>query len=555
MESFHPFQSDISTISLPEKFTFPFYYEPHPLSLIAANELQHYLGVQTDFDHHFGFDENPNSNATGKMFGVLVVQNQAGELGHLWAFSGKLADTNDYNFFVPAVFDMLEENSFFIIGIKELTAINTEVERLENHPDFISLSEKVENERALIATKLKAEQIKLSASKKERAGLRKKARQEISDPAELEIKLNQLVRESQQDQFMLKEYEEYLGNKLSGTMQKLNIFSEEINHLKQKRRTKSAALQKQLFDEYAFLNQAKELKNLNAIFDGTPPSGAGECAAPKLLHHAFKNDLKPIAMAEFWWGQSPKSEIRRHRNFYPACMGKCEPILKHMLSGMNVEDNPFLANPKVKELEIVFEDDYLLVVNKPADFLSVPGKQIADSVALRMRYKYPDATGPLIVHRLDMATSGLLLVAKSMEVYQNLQRQFIKRKVQKRYVALLDGIVKEDNGTIELPLRVDLDNRPSQLVCHLFGKKARTRWEVIKRTDKQTLVYFYPITGRTHQLRVHAAHPDGLNAPIIGDNLYGHNAKRLYLHAESITFQHPVLKENMTVSTNADFDL
>lgn len=552
---FHSFESDISNIALPEKFTFPFYYEPHPLSILAAKELQHYLGTQTDFNHNFGFDPNQEGYVIGKMFGILVVRNQKGELGHLWAFSGKLADTNEHDLFVPTVFDMLRENSYFLIGIKELTAINTEVKQLESNPDFTKLTAKLQSEMAQATAKLEAEKTKQIAAKKHRKTERQKAEKELTDPVALETKLNELVRESLQDKFLLKEFEEYLEDKLSQTKEQLSVFTNEINELKEERKQKSAALQKRLFAEYAFLNQYKELKSLGEIFKENPPAGAGECAAPKLLHHAFQNDLKPIAMAEFWWGASPKSEVRKHQQFYPACMGKCEPILLHMLKGIELDYNPFLDNPaEGKELEIVFEDEYLLVVNKPHDFLSVPGKQITDSVYWRMKHQFPDASGPLIVHRLDMATSGLLLIAKSSEIHKNLQQQFIKRKVQKRYIALLNGNLENNEGFIDLPLRVDLDNRPNQLVCYEYGKPAQTKWEVIKRRNNQTLVYFYPITGRTHQLRVHAAHSAGLNTPIVGDDLYGSKANRLHLHAESITFQHPISKETMTISVAADFD-
>jgi tRNA pseudouridine32 synthase/23S rRNA pseudouridine746 synthase len=226
-----------------------------------------------------------------------------------------------------------------------------------------------------------------------------------------------------------------------------------------------------------------------------------------------------------------------------------------MLQDIPVDANPFGINPaEGKEVTIVYEDDYLALVNKPAEFLSVPGKQVKDSVDARMKALYPEATGPLVVHRLDMSTSGLLLIAKTAEIHKELQSQFIKRKVQKRYIALLDGSITEDNGIIDLPLRVDLDNRPNQLVCYEHGKSAQTKWEVITRKDEQTLVYFYPITGRTHQLRVHAAHPSGLNAPIVGDDLYGTKANRLHLHAECITFQHPVSKEMMTITVAADFE-
>jgi tRNA pseudouridine32 synthase/23S rRNA pseudouridine746 synthase len=552
---FIAFQQDISGIALPEKFTFPFYYEPHALSKIAAKALQDYLETQTDFEHNFGLDTTQNGLVIGKMFGVLVVQNSNGELGYLWAFSGKLAESNHHAFFVPTVFDMLEENSFFLIGIKELTNINLEVDKLESNPEFVALSKEFNSQTALIAKKLEAEKIRMSELKKVRKAERQKAEQEITDSAVLENILSQLVRESLQDKFVFKEFTEYLEEQLSETKEKLNRFADKINQLKEERSQKSAALQQQIFAEYSFLNQYKELKSLSEIFDGNPPAGAGECAAPKLLHYAFQNDLKPIAMAEFWWGESPKSEVRKHRQFYPACTGKCEPILAHMLKDIPIDESPFGVNSaEGKTLEVVFEDDYLALVNKPAEFLSVPGKKVKDSVVARVAMLYPDATGPLIVHRLDMATSGLLLIAKSIEIHKELQSQFIKRKVKKRYVALLDGLLKEDHGIIDLPLRVDLDNRPNQMVCYEHGKSAQTKWEVIERKENQTLVHFYPITGRTHQLRVHAAHQLGLNTPIVGDDLYGTKANRLHLHAESITFNHPVSKESITVTVAADFE-
>ena len=260
-------------------------------------------------------------------------------------------------------------------------------------------------------------------------------------------------------------------------------------------------------------------------------------------------------MAEFWWGQSPNSEVRQHKQFYPSCKSKCEPILMgHMLQDLEMEENPFIMNhAEGKDIEIVYEDEVMLAINKPTEFLSVPGKTISDSVYARIAAKYPDATGPLIVHRLDMSTSGLLLIAKDEETYVKLQSQFIKRTIKKRYVALLDGVLKEKEGFIDLPLRVDLDDRPRQLVCYEHGKQARTNWEVIEVKNNQTRVYFYPISGRTHQLRVHASHEMGLKTPIVGDDLYGTKANRLHLHAEQLIFSHPITKEIITVSTSADF--
>lgn len=543
---FQSFQCDISGIPIPELFTFPFFYDPHPLSTIAAEALQQYLKTQTDFDHNFGLDPKQNGLAIGKMFGVLVVQNKNGELGYLWAYSGKLAESNQWEYFVPTVFDMLQENSYYKEEEVSINALTIKLAEIEKSELYITASRKVQEvkqqaEKGLIEQKTKIKEGKVA---------RNILRQDTTDPKVLEA----LNLESQEASILLKKMTQYWEYKIKDTQQGVALFELELEALKEARKNKSAALQQRLFEEYAFLNQYHELKSLGVIFDGNPPAGAGECAAPKLIHYAFEHELKPIAMAEFWWGQSPKSEVRKHQQYYPACMGKCEPILKHMLLDIPMEPNPFERNDAAhKTLEIVYEDDCMVIVNKPTELLSVPGKQIKDSVFTRVQQLYPEATGPLLVHRLDMATSGLLVVAKSSEIHKIVQSQFIKRQIKKRYVALLDGIVQEDTGTINLPLRVDLDNRPNQLVCYEYGKKARTDYEVLSRNNNSTLIYFYPITGRTHQLRVHAAHPSGLNCPIVGDDLYGTKSNRLHLHAESITFQHPITLEIMTISVAAEF--
>nr|WP_294935382.1 RluA family pseudouridine synthase [uncultured Flavobacterium sp.] len=555
---FIPFKGTIDSYVLPERFTFPFYYEPHPLSILAAKELQQYLEHQTEWDHNFGLDNNQEGLAIGKMFGVMVVRNQHSEIGYLAAFSGKLANQNQLPLFVPPIFDMLEEESFFIKGIKELTQINTTIDTLESSPEFLELSELLKTETASASAKLEDQKAKMIEAKKTRKQLRKKLEAENHDPATLEKLMNDLVRESLKDKFLLRELTEYLEERLSKIKLQLEVFTNEISFLKEERKGKSADLQQQLFDQYHFLNNHGETKSLCDIFANTalvkPPAAAGECAAPKLLQYAYSHNLQPIAMAEFWWGQSPKSEIRKHGHFYPACRGKCEPILGHMLEGLNVDENPLLINPALGvELETIYEDDYLAIINKPAEFLSVPGINIMDSVYERMKLKYPSATGPLIVHRLDMATSGLMLIAKDKETHKLLQSQFIKRTVKKRYVALLNGIVTDAEGEINLPLRIDLDDRPRQLVCYEYGKTAKTKWKVIERSDKQTRVHFWPVTGRTHQLRMHASHALGLNSPIVGDDLYGTKAKRLHLHAEWIEFRHPITKETMTFQVNPDF--
>ena len=540
---FHPFQQNSAAIPLPEKFTFPFYYNPHQLSVIAARELQNYLETQNDFQHNFGLNKNHEGFVIGKMFGVLVVQNQNNQLGFLWAFSGKLAESNQHPLFVPTVFDMLEENSYFKKEETILNQYNKKIEKLENDKNYLTALKHLEQTKLQAKEEIQAHKETIKHGKKSRSEKRKARADEV---------LEQLNKESQEEGILLKKMTQYWNHHILTASESVDIFTAQINQLKEERKQKSSALQQQLFTEYAFLNQYQELKSLAAIFKGNPPAGAGECAAPKLLHYAFQHNLKPIAMAEFWWGKSPKSEVRKQGQFYPACTGKCEPILKHMLQGIPMEENPFAINPaEGKELEIVFEDAYLLLVNKPSEFLSVPGKQITDSVQTRIKASYPNA---MIVHRLDMATSGLLLFGKTPEVYKKLQAQFIKRNVKKRYIALLDGVLSEDSGSIDLPLRGDLHNRPNQIVCYDHGKPAKTHWEVIERKDNKTLVYFYPITGRTHQLRVHAAHPLGLNTPIVGDDLYGTKADRLYLHAESITFKHPISNETLTIKIEIDFN-
>jgi tRNA pseudouridine32 synthase / 23S rRNA pseudouridine746 synthase len=550
---FQPFKTNISGISLPKKFTFPFYYEPHELSIIASTELQAYLETQTNFEHNFGLQENQEGLVIGKMFGVLVCQNQVGELGYLWAFSGKLAGVNHLPHFVPTIFDMLQKDGFFRKEEEVLNAINRQIEILENSDELRDKKKQLENTKNEANSDIQNQKDKIKRLKVERD--EKRISFTNLSSAEIEQLELELSEESKKESILLKKMTKYWNFQIEKAQNEVNLLLDEINQHKDERRLKSGALQQKLFGEYSFLNQFGERKSIGEIFNNNPPAGAGECAAPKLLHYAFEHNLKPIAMAEFWWGQSPKSEIRKHKQFYPACKSKCEPILlSHMLNGLDMEANPFQENPaEGKNIEIVFEDEVLAVINKPAEFLSVPGKIISDSVYQRVKELYPNATGPLIVHRLDMSTSGLMLIAKNEETYVKLQSQFIKRTIKKRYVALLDGILEENEGFIDLPLRVDLDDRPRQLVCYEHGKSAQTKWEKIEIRNNQTLVYFYPITGRTHQLRVHASHELGLNTPIVGDDLYGSKANRLHLHAESLTFEHPELNKVIRISNKPEF--
>lgn len=538
----HFFQESADDIPLPEKFTYPFHYTPHPLCVRAATEVQQYLSAQSQWEEEL---------KQGKMFGVLIVRTQTGDTAYLAAFSGILAGSNVHPFFVPPVYDLLQPQGFFKVEEENISAINTRIEELQNDADYMDLLRQIKEKTLQSRQEQTAAKAALKAAKEAR-----EKRRRTGEPDEAE--LTAMMRESQWGKAELKRLERSWKEQIAPLQTGANAFARQIEELKAERKTRSAALQRKLFEQFRMLNARGEVKDLCTLFEQTvqkvPPAGAGECAAPKLLQYAYLNHLKPIAMAEFWWGNSPKAEIRHHGYYYPACKGKCEPILAHMLQGLEVDENPLLKETHHETpLETVYEDDYLLVVNKPAGMLSVPGKGEADSVYNRIKTRYPQATGPLVVHRLDMATSGLLLIAKTKETHQNLQAQFKNRCIKKRYIALLDGRTNSEEGIIELPLRLDPLNRPRQVADREHGKPAITRYRVLKYTENKTLVAFYPLTGRTHQLRVHAAHPEGLHCPIVGDELYGRKAERLCLHAESLEFTHPVTGETVVVEKKSDF--
>lgn len=540
----HRFTTSITDIPLPERFTYPFCYTPHPLCILAAKEVQSYLTRQTAWKDEL---------RQGKMFGVLIVQTEHGETGYLAAFSGILAGKNLHPFFVPPVYDLLQPQGFFKIEEENISSINRNIRQLENDKAYAALSAELARTIQSAENILATAKAQLKEAKTAREQRRKEKELNAQEEAEL-------IRESQFQKAEYKRLERSWKARITTLQTQTEDWERRISALKSERKTRSAALQQKLFEQFGMLNYRGEVKNLCEIFGQTvhktPPAGAGECAAPKLLQQAYLHGWKPIAMAEFWWGDSPKTEIRHHGHYYPACKGKCEPILQHMLQGLQVEENPMLKRMQVpsQNLEIVYEDPWLSVINKPAGMLSVPGKEDAVSVYSLMREQYPEADGPLTVHRLDMATSGLMLIAKTKRVHQNLQAQFKNRLVRKRYVALLEGVVPKDKGTVDLPLCLNPLDRPRQMVHTEHGKPAITDYQVLERLDgKRTRIAFYPRTGRTHQLRIHAAHPLGLHCPIIGDELYGEKADRLYLHAEYLEFTHPITGETVRITKEAEF--
>lgn len=540
----HFFKQNIEGISLPEKFTFPFHYTPHPLTRIAADEVRSYLSTRLDWQDEIG---------KGKMFGVLIVKTSDASIGYLAAFSGNLSGSNMHDFFVPPVYDLLNPDGYFRKEESGISALNRRISDISRSDSYLMAKKEQEEIKIQASSSLASAKEELKRGKKERD--EKRANSNLS-PEELDA----MIRESQFQKAEYKRLENSWKERLNEVGQRVKGFETEILLLKQERKTRSAALQLWLFRQFNMLNAKGERKDLCEIFkdtpQGLPPAGAGECALPKLLQYAYLHGLQPLAMGEFWCGMSPKDEIRHDGYFYPSCKGKCEPILKHMLVGLDVEPNP-LAEDLFKDtpLEILYEDEWIVAVEKPSGMLSVPGKNDLDSVQQRLRLMYPDATGPLVVHRLDMATSGILLAAKDKEVHARLQSQFETRSISKEYVAILDGVPSHECGIIDLPICLNPLDRPRQMVDFENGKPAITEYKVELVKDGRAKVVFKPYTGRTHQLRVHSAHVSGLGCPISGDELYGNpdSAPRLCLHAARLVFRHPVSDKEIEIVSPSPF--
>ena len=561
----HPFRADVA--AKPERMVNPFTYDPHPLAKQAAEELQAYIAANADVKE--AADE-------GKMFGVLVVSPPWGDgRGAFFAaYSGLLGGRNDWPWFVPPVFDAQQPDGYFKTHEREISDINHEIERLEQSEEYARLKSAHEEAVKKAQEAVSSYKNKVEKAKALRDMLRLQRNMSPEDNARL-VKESQFMkaelhRIKKQQEALVKEKE-----------QPLREMEERILRLKRQRQQLSDSLQRWLFEQYVMLNEQGERKSLLDIFaspDFTerpsqtevptplsrgeglgvrllPPAGSGDCCAPKLLQYAFTHGLKPLCLAEFWWGKPPKTEIRHHLHCYPPCRGKCLPILRRMLPNSEEITPPSLGEGM--GVRLLYEDSSLAVLVKPAGMLSVPGKIDRPTVEQFMRERWHDEVNPLIVHRLDMETSGLMVVARTKWAHQQLQAQFANHEVRKRYEAILDGPWPADRpteGEISLPLRPDLDDRPRQLVDPVYGKEARTRYRVmaVSRTSS-TFLSLFPLTGRTHQLRVHCAHPDGLALPILGDALYGKPADRLYLHAAEITFRHPKTGEMLTFTDEPDW--
>ena len=584
-------QALLSGIDIPERMNNPLDYQPHPLCIAVCKELQAYLSQREDWREEID---------KGKMFGVLIVENAqpasgAPEIGYLSAYSGQIGGRSDWDDFVPAVFDYLQPDGYFKTHEAEISGINQSIRKLEANThmkEAKSLILQLQEERKHT---IAAYQEKIKEAKAKRDARREAGNLNPEEEAEM-------VKESQFMKAELRRLKKSLSEKTSLETE-YEAYQADILSLKQLRKTLSDALQQWLFSQFHMQNHEGESKDLLEIFRDAalrdypqatiatsriaalkmvPPAGSGECCEPKLLQYAYQHGYMPLQMVMFWWGESPKEEIRHHLQFYPACNGKCKPILHWMLP-----DSVFHSQIAEKHiLEILYEDDQLAVICKPSGLLSVPGKDSSQpSVYSIMRKKYPAASSPLIVHRLDMATSGLMIIAKTGFAYHRLQNEFLHHQVQKKYIAIIgckdqdacDKIwekakkqkkdmrdeLKERRASsnaaekqkISLPLMPDYLDRPRQIVNHTQGKEAITEYEVLEHVDDSHLrIALYPKTGRTHQLRVHCAHQEGLNAPILGDPLYGNEkAARLHLHAEEITFEHPLTGKKITITRKADF--
>lgn len=531
-DKLHRFHSDVSGIELPKRFTYPMHYVPHELSKIAAREVMDYALKQEAWREEL---------LEGKMLGVLVVKDDDGTLGYLAAYSGNLAHNGNNPFFVPHIYNLLEPQGLFRTGEAQISKINEQIKELEDSP------KKKELESLLSNTIKHHEQEELEMRKimESAKSKRDKRRKEGNMNAEEKA---MMVKESQFMKAELKRLKKHHSKEIENINLQLNDLQVTINALKAKRKAMSEKLQNELFRLFVVRNARGESIDVATIFERRlhrlPPGGTGECCAPKLLQYAFLHDLMPVCMAEFWVGESPQGEVRHHGHYYPACRSKCMPLMEFMLQGLEVESNPLVASHSCDEVKVIYNDKWLIVVDKPADMLTVPGKDEETTSLLEIvNNMLPKDETVLEVHRLDQATSGLVVFAKTKEAQKELRQQFEQRKVHKTYLALLDGKPANNEGTIDLQLRPNPDDRPRQIVDYENGKQAITKYRVLEYRGNHTLVEFTPLTGRTHQLRVHASHPHGLNCSIVGDMLYGTASNRLYLHAHTISFTHPITGE------------
>lgn len=518
--------------------TNPFCYTPHPLCRMAMAEVEAWLNTMAEND-----GDVRREIENGKMVGVLVVRNGNGDMGFLAAFSGQIGDRDTLPGFVPPIFSYLQPDGYFKTEEAEISEISRQIADIENSPEMAALRHglsaiREESKRAIDEYK--------SAMAEAKAARDKCRAATCSGRTEAEAIL---IKESQFMKAELRRIKAKWRTKIEEKEQALNGMLEKIRILKNKRKNRSDQLQQWLFNQFVMLSAKGEKRNLAEIFRTTPqavpPSGSGECCEPRLLQFAFANGYEPLCMAMMWLGASPQNIVRKHRHYYPACQGRCKPILEWMMQGLDIEPSHIDKNRDTQEIKILYSDQDIAVVCKPAGMPSVPGKGKAASLLSEAKKMFPQAEGPIIVHRLDMDTSGVMVLALNTSAYHNLQRQFANHTIRKKYVAILAeqpmGISEGQQGTISLPLSADYMHRPCQCVDKENGKEAVTHWTM----GRDRHITLCPETGRTHQLRLHCAHSEGIGSAIKGDTLYGTPSDRLYLHAEAISLNHPVTGKRM----------
>lgn len=584
------FHSLCSPIAPPERFNDPFDYVPHPLCQEAAERLQQSLPSLSALGEH-------SIHATGKMFGILIVEHE-GQTGWLQSYSGQDEWGLDNDAFVPAIVDYLQPDGYFKQHEAIITQLNRQISAALSDPHRASLQHQHDALRLQMEQATKAQQAIIRQAKERRDAIR-------SQSTLTEEQQQQLIQQSQYLKAELRRIKKRFAAEIDPIAAMLSECDKRIANMKLERKQRSDALQQWLFSQFVMLNAQGNQMSLPEIFNRwnathlSPkaqkrysgcPSGAGECCEPKLLQYAYLHHMRPLAMAMFWWGPSPKEEVRHHRHYYPACQLRCRPILSWMLQGLDIATNKeesITPTPPDDTIKVLYEDDALAVVAKPSGMLSVPGKSHLPSVESVIRARWGFPPHPIMVHRLDRDTSGLLVIARTEEAYLRLQEQFAHHYIYKRYIALCQSADKgtpddatdhtrqasqatneplPSEGKIALPLLADVYDRPRQRVSHAEGKQAVTRYKVL---GHQTLpdgsqglrLELTPLTGRTHQLRVHCAHSEGLGCPIWGDPLYGNglsswcrtHPSRMMLHAETLAFTHPTTGESLRFTCPAPF--
>ena len=526
--------------------TDPFRYRPHPLVIKAARETAEFISSRPELEEEF---------RKGKMIGILVYKDRDNTTGYLAAFSGNVGGRNKIEGFVPPIYDLLDPDGTFKKGEAELNALNTVIASLESSPEYAGIKESLE-----VAEKEASEDIMMFRA---RMDLSKRERDAIRNETDDASRHEDLIRQSQHEKAEFKRRKEEWNRKIGGLKNELERYSSEIRRLKEERALLSDRLQKWIFGKFIVHNALGESRSIAEIFAAeglTPPGGTGECAAPKLLEHAFRNNLEPVAMGEFWYGENSHTAVRLHGHFYPSCTSKCGPLLRFMMQGLELgKEDKMIPEPK-----IIHIDDSIIAVSKPSGMPSVKGLDGRISLEEKL-----SAYGAIPVHRLDMDTSGIMVFARNEAAANHLRRQFETHTIRKTYTARLvpatgnPTLLKDgETGKIQLPMSPDYDERPRQKVDTTQGRETLTTYCVVSPSDDiaaenichpaTTEIEFHPHTGRTHQLRVHSAHSDGLARPICGDMLYGgcgslyydNQASRLCLHASRIDLIHPdTLKE------------